>query len=81
MKVSFFTWKVMYQLHPFNFKKKKWPEDKTVQEIDLGKKDSKDQCCLKKALYLIDSSESPELYVKFIERFEFNILCPKKIKF
>ena len=71
----------MHQLHPFNFKEEKRPDDKAIQELDLGEKDIKTQCQLKKSLYIIDGMERPDLYFKFMERFEFNILCQKEIKF
>lgn len=62
MKVIFKTQKVYNcQLHPFILKENKWPEDKAIQDIYFRKKDSKDQCGLKKALYIIDGSENPEL--------------------
>ena len=43
MKVVLSSQKVTRRLHPFNFKEDMWPDDKIIQDFDLGKKDSKDQ--------------------------------------
>merc|ERR1712183_1154165 len=69
--------KVKCQLNPFNFKEDKWPEDEKVQQLNLGKKDDNEQCQFKRSLYIIDGTEKPELYVKFMKSFEFNILRRK----
>ena len=81
MKVVISTRREKRQLNPFNFKEEMWSDNKTVQQLDLGKKDSTDQCRLKKALYIIDGTEKPELYCKFMQRFEYNVLRWKEIKF
>ena len=77
MKVMGFNKKAQRLLNPFTFKEEKWPEDKEVQQLHLGKKDSNQQCQLKQKLYIIDGTEKPELYVKFMKSFEFNILQKK----
>ena len=74
MKVVGFSQKVKRQLNPSNFKEEKWPEDKEVQQLNLGKKDNNEQCQFKQSLYIIDGTEKAELYVKFMKSFELNIL-------
>ena len=77
MKVVNYNQRVKRQLNPFNFKEEKWPEDKEAQQLNLGKKDSDQQCQLKRKLYIIDGTEKTELYVKFMKSFKFNILWQK----
>ena len=52
-----------------------------IKELNLWKKERKDQCWLKKALYIIYGSENPKFFVKFMEHFDFDILHQKGIGF